>query len=711
MKFSRKSIYTASFITTAILVFLSGINTSIPSAVLTQIKLGGYIAKTLTVPKTHVFEYTSSMFMNVNSEWLYDVMLYITYLISGFAGVQAVSAGITALALIIFGVIALLYNPGKITYLLFLMTAVSVMLNVSPHSVAVSVLFTGVFILLIELFRRGKLNGTAFIAVVAIMQVIWTNSHNFFLIGPAVLLIYLVDSIVLKLTSPRDNPNKQEMYIAIALAASLIATIVNPYGWKIYLGVLDYFWVLIPGENIIRANVSSYYPVFYTDFKQFFSYKVYIALLFVCLMSFITHMRVKVLMVLLFILNLFLAFNTVISLILSSCIMLIVTSHNFSSSPLTVPSRVKDFFVSTKVFYISGVILLSCTAIFIVMVVTGKIYSINRLDYGFGFSTAFGETYNKLGDYLKTIEGNRVIFNTHTLGDGIAWELFPKTKVFLTSKIVAHQFGVFKQYNDVLTIPAGFDALVKQYNIGYAVLDISSQISAPLTDYLYHHTGWKLAFVDNTAVVFKLKDREKIFIGKKQVDENYQLLSAKKRELLQNPAENVLSLKKQYASFAFLCYWTKNYRDTIDVLSFMSSLYPASADYLSDIGFTYLVLSDFKTGMGYLQKALEADPKYGNTYWRFGSFYQQNNDNFRAEAYYKRAVKYAPGLAPVWVSLGELYLSNGDLKQALRVYTKLSRMYPYSQDIWQYLGAVYTRAGDNTSAEKCFTKARKLASW
>jgi hypothetical protein len=88
------------------------------------------------------------------------------------------------------------------------------------------------------------------------LQVLWVNSHGFFVLGPLVLAAYWVDLLLRRLRRDQEPPaSAHQKTLALASGATLLGCLVSPYGPRAVALSLEQFHKL-GGAGIYRANIG-----------------------------------------------------------------------------------------------------------------------------------------------------------------------------------------------------------------------------------------------------------------------------------------------------------------------------------------------------------------------------------------------------------------------------------------------------------------------
>ena len=202
-------------------------------------------------------------------EWLSDLLM----------ATLVQLGGMNLLAVFVSGAIALLFlllyercRTEGCHFVTALFITILGALTSAVHWLARPHLFTffGVYIFatVLEDRYRGRIKGLRFFLPLILYMVVWANAHPGFLVGFAMIGLYLVCSIVnflifsdaesraLSSTKIRDN--------AVALAITGIATVANPYGIQLYSYLSHY---LKTSQAILAATQEYMSPNFHSDFS------------------------------------------------------------------------------------------------------------------------------------------------------------------------------------------------------------------------------------------------------------------------------------------------------------------------------------------------------------------------------------------------------------------------------------------------------------
>lgn len=192
-----------------------------------HILTGMIIVKTYTVPKTNLFSYTHPNYPFVNHHWLSEVMYYLLFQIGGFNTLLILHT------IVICAAFFLLFFYSSKTYSFVASTLVALIYlpllftrtDVRPE--IFSFLFLSVFLVILSEQRKRH---TRWIFILPVIELVWVNMHIYFIVGIAVLGLFLLDAAV----SERKKffAIGRIRTLLIVLTISTFSTLINPNGLK-----------------------------------------------------------------------------------------------------------------------------------------------------------------------------------------------------------------------------------------------------------------------------------------------------------------------------------------------------------------------------------------------------------------------------------------------------------------------------------------------
>jgi tetratricopeptide (TPR) repeat protein len=206
--------------------FFAGLRTVADFDLGWQIATGRYIVQHHSIPSTEVFSYTAH-----GNPWLYPpfsgVILYALFVAGGFAALSWLSAlaCVTTTALIAIG-------RSRIAGALAIVAVPAIALRTIPRAELFTTIFFAAFATLLWRYYEGR---SARLWLLPLIMIAWVNLHPGFVAGLALVGAYvLVEALDLPFAD-RRGPSLVRLRAAVPwIAATGLATLANPWGWKIY---------------------------------------------------------------------------------------------------------------------------------------------------------------------------------------------------------------------------------------------------------------------------------------------------------------------------------------------------------------------------------------------------------------------------------------------------------------------------------------------
>ncbi len=210
--------------------FLAGFRTVSDYDIFWQMATGRWDAQHHAIFSTDVFSYTAQ-----GQPWIYPVgsglLFYAAFLLGGYVLISWLGAVACA------GTIALLLRRGSaVTAALAVIAVPAIAARTAPRAdMFTVVLFAAFLSILWEQYEKG----TGKLWLLPLLMAAWANLHLGFLSGLALVCVYVVSEAIRLLDSQQKECAKQRLKAALPwLVATLLATLINPWGWGIYRAIL-----------------------------------------------------------------------------------------------------------------------------------------------------------------------------------------------------------------------------------------------------------------------------------------------------------------------------------------------------------------------------------------------------------------------------------------------------------------------------------------
>ena len=389
--------------------------------------------------RTNVFSFTDPDYRQQYTSWLFDSTAYLAYRAAGGAGIQLLQA------LLLAATLALLYAACRTR---------------APAWSTVSVLALGFFILepraiprphlvsfagiaactwLVE--RAAARRSAAPLAWTIPLVALWSNFHVECVFG--VLFVGLFG--VAELLRPSASSRRTAVQALAIAAACGLATMANPYGW----GLAAYLYENLAVPQILR--IAELRPPYLPGYRAFF---VYLIAMVVLLASAPRRLRLWEVLVAA-------AFGVLGALHLRLTPLVLLTTAPMLAARLPLLAARG---VDPRAIAITACVLaLACSRIPLRLLATGIAAGTRAVAPPEFFSADAIAFVHRAG-----LEGP--VFNSHNLGGYLAWELYPRVRVFQDSRLQAYPPEHFRRIIEASASQRDWDALVA--GVDWAVLSV-----------------------------------------------------------------------------------------------------------------------------------------------------------------------------------------------------------------------------------------------
>jgi hypothetical protein len=164
--------------------------------------------------------------------WLYDLVLIRLFSKLGLAGIVTYTAGMMlGITAAINHLVRRIRGDSSLATRLTFLAAISMVHLYTPRPWLFTILlFTLELDILMHARRSGSVREFVWLPVIFAL---WANVHIEFVYGLLLLALALVEATVSKLTPDQDTRLRPE-WLGVALSVSAFATLINPYGWRVY---------------------------------------------------------------------------------------------------------------------------------------------------------------------------------------------------------------------------------------------------------------------------------------------------------------------------------------------------------------------------------------------------------------------------------------------------------------------------------------------
>jgi hypothetical protein len=467
------------------------------------LRTGQWIVENLAVPAGNFFSFTAPDRPWVEHKWLFDVGAYTVASVGGAQALVLVKACVVCL-LVLFLVLRSRLRAANplVCIILFLAVMDLIRGRLTERADTLSFLFLGAFLLVLDRFRREGKNR---LYLLPLLQIAWTNSHGSFVLGPAILLVYILGEAhnvhVLK-----TRENRLKAYL-LAFGAVLFSCLINPYGPMIFGSPLGHVtargisasamgewqapdfaaavaagdWTMAAFGLILVAGLFSFAPLRVNDG------------------SFATHLALYACSAAMALSS----FRFVPVFVVTS---LPIIGWNVSSALRRsgLAERLKKhkgprgerFWMNAAWATVGMAILISMTAD---LALRGR-------DYPLGMSFSRAGFPARAVDFMKKEGIGGHVFNSFDYGGYIASRLYPDARIFIDGRIDLYPGELFRTYLGVFSNPGALERVDGTYGLDAVLFKWNEKQAAKLTSHLVSSRPWVLVYFDSRFCLFVKKN-------------------------------------------------------------------------------------------------------------------------------------------------------------------------------------------------------------
>jgi len=618
-----------------------------------HIKAGEWIWNNLSIPHNQLYSFTLGSKEWLDHEWLFQVIVYPVFKFLSYNGLIFLRYSVLCIILYI---IYLQLNYIKryigwaiaITLLSFIIACSR--FTVRPHMF--SLLFVSLFIYSLKNYKGSK---SVFLLI--IIQVLWSNMHGYFILGPVVVGLFLLSKIIsskakLPFSWNANGIKVRELKMLFLLFVLLVfSTAINPYFFKSLLYPFSVINHTLSGSNkyafglISELESINMFNLFNTG-RGVELHMLLVLFFLTCLINLKKLEIFDVLIVVGFFSLSLIAVRHVDFFAISTAILCLANLKTAEETPpLFTKGRLASIF--NKWIPFLGNIVVFFMVLFLIRNYSAAINSRFIYDLAGNSKSIFLNRNEANIDYADAaamfikehgIEGN--IFNHQNNGHYLIFSLFPQNMVSIDGRTEVYGDKMLRLLSAPLSNPAYIDEMSKQYDFecilwpSYGVDELSKVFK-----YLLDSKDWKLVFFDFKASVF-LKDVSK----NRDIIKKY---TVNLEHFVPNPDHSLITIAKN------------------------SKSYPIS----------FLRMAAFFISIDMPDKALE---------------------------FIEIAEEISPDVYDVYNLKGVVFTKQGKMKEALAEFLKASDKNSSSPAVFKNIGLLFLMSGQKDIAKKYFEEGLKV---
>jgi hypothetical protein len=474
-----------------------------------HIRTGEQILATHTLPRTDPYSSTMQGQPWFAWEWLYDVVLGILHRACGLNGVVWLCAVLVAMTFAI--LLSQLIKRGTgmllaIALMLLAEAAATVHLFARPH--IVSWLFSLLWFMALERWERGGAPRWMLWFFPA-TTLLWVNLHGGWLVGLAMLAIYTLASFI---ESAREDDAfavvlaaRRARAMAWAFIASAVATLANPYGWRLHAHIYHYL-----GDRYLMNRIAEFRSPDFHGWAQ----RCFLIILVLMLMAWAgARGRVRLSHLLMAIFATYMGLISTRNLPVSSMILVLIIGPRLWENFAGLANRPGGWMWMRK--SVSRVVGFSGRVgaqelglrghLWPVVCVIGAL--VICLDGGWiGSHQVIHAQFDPKAlpvaavDFLAGEQSATPIFSPDSWGGYVIYRLYPQRLVVVDDRHDLYGSERFREILIVMQGEQGWRELIEKLQVRTALLPTDSTLSSLLRELPLE---WKIVYEDTVAVVFE----------------------------------------------------------------------------------------------------------------------------------------------------------------------------------------------------------------
>jgi len=465
-----------------------------------HIRTGQQILASHAIPRVDSFSSTMAGKPWFAWEWMYDIVVGWLEAACGLNGPVWLTA--VVIAAVFAWTFRLLIARGThlcaaIALVLLAMSASTIHFLARPH--VISWLLALAWFWILDSTEQESLGpGTGLsrfhLWTLPILMLLWVNLHGGFLLGFALLAMFWLGSLWtwLRLKDFRIQESLQKIAagkrawdLTLVGLASFLASLVNPYAWKLHEHIYSYL-----SNRFLMNHIDEFQSPNFHGLAQ----RCFLILLLVSLAILIVRgraLRVSAILVVLF--AVYAGLYASRNIPISSILLVMIAGPLFPAAPF-----LRDVFgrMRTTESSMKG----HLWPILFVLITLGIVFNRGRvgsnqwMDAQFGLNRMPVEAVN----FLETEHTNGPILSPDYWGGYLIYRLAPKERVVLDDRHDFYGADFLQSYLKMLHVEDGWDAFLHETNPACVLLPRGSA----LANMMGKTAGWRSSYADSVSIVF-----------------------------------------------------------------------------------------------------------------------------------------------------------------------------------------------------------------
>jgi len=713
-----------------------------------HLKAGEFIAQHNYIPTVDIFSCTVNGQVWNNHEWLFQLLAHFVFSAFNYEGLismQAVVVALTMLLLLFLGDIRD-RQLGTAVLLLCVMMVYRTRFNIRPDIFSL-LFFTGyIYILSLHLDRKWSLFALGFI------QILWVNTHGFFIFGPLFISIGLLSEFLkrrVKLPWEWNKTarleDKEYLHLKIALGVTLLACLCNP---QFLRGALYPFQVLfqLAGDSKVFFNhiIELKKPLSWSNL--FTTDQIYFkALIIFSFYSFVVNRKkIDISALLLWVFFLVLSLQALRNMVFFAFVAYFVCFANFSQvkmkDVLPISFKNEKFRILTiillKIFFIAWIFRFGES------VSNEAYYDFDKYEMKSSWGGVSLRQYpEKAADFILKSGINGNLFNDFNSGAYLIGRCFPQIKVFIDGRTELYGPEFFNAYRKVWE--EGNDEFKKEtlerYKITAAFLNSTDKkISEDLLTFFYKNEQWIPVYLNYDGMIF-LKDVEKnrdiikdYRLDKKgyrfnavdlkrigprkvppfqEIKRAYTLHSLKLKEEALGQIEEGLLISPGHSDFYYLLgrfyFEDKSYQEAFENFRIAAMITPQDSEFRYYLALSYVKVEDRKNAIKQFESLIKHGVKKDKVFAALANTYVLDSQHDKAIEFAQKALDTNPSYSKV-LKIADTFFEKEEFGLAQKICLMALKANPRLSEAYYKLGLCQQKLGNKAAAKEAFKRGLKI---
>ncbi len=729
--------------------FLAGLRTLADPDLGWQMATGRWIVQHHRIFSTDVFSYTAT-----GAPWIYPVasglLFYVLYLIGGYALLSCFGAASCA------ATVGLLLRRGSASTAAIAIVAIPLISQrMSPRAEIFTVLlFAGYLSLLWENYQTGR----ARLLWLPLLMIAWVNLHLGFIAGLVLIAGFIgLDVLELLLGKRRRSAAWHRLKRASPYyAATALATLINPWGWKLYQAIVRQNRVMKEHAQYIAEWASAHWHwhgAIGTFLQDPMQYTLALVTVVVIVAGLAALLQLQPGAAILLVGALGATLRYVRMEGLTACVVVVFGGAMLSAAGRRIGGWIPMPRLRSALAIAATVAFAALAVVRAADFVSDQVYITGRTDFGAGLTWWFPQ---RAAEFVNRENLPPEVFNSFNEGGYMVWALGQKYRDYVDGRSVPFGLGIFERERELLVAPLDsprWQQEAEKYNINTMVLQLNSEeVAFDRLPELCTSENWRPVYLDEAAIVLvrrrpeteKLIDRLQISCASAAIPANALDDSNKSFQRWLNSAYILLALRRNAEALSAADHALKIFSASYNLHAIRGNILYANsrrveaeqewlkalsmsrggndAAIWSELGRLYVQQDRGGDAVYAWQQAflLTSDPVLrSQALVQLARLYLARGDAKTSLEALDQAVRQAPaellearqgrsfnfdiaqGRAASWKKLG-------DLRQATSFQEQAVKLDPDAADAWSYLAKLYAEQGRIADQHRAEKRAKSL---